>query len=54
MLLEAKADVNMKNNVSKSSSSDGVCALAESSINCVWCVLAKFEINPSYSVSLGH
>ena len=37
MLLEAKADVNMKNNVSESCSSDGVCALAESSINCVWC-----------------
>ena len=33
MLLEAKADVNMKNNVSESCSSDGVCALAES-INC--------------------
>ena len=28
ILLEAKADVNMKNNVSKSCSSDGVCALA--------------------------
>ena len=37
MLLEAKADVNMKNNVSENCSSDGVCALAESSINCVWC-----------------
>ena len=37
MLLEAKADVNMKTNVSESCSSDGVCALAESSINCVWC-----------------
>ena len=37
MLLEAKADVNMKNNVSESCSSDVVCALAESSINCVWC-----------------
>ena len=37
MLLEAKADVNMKNNVSESCSSDGVCTLAESSINCVWC-----------------
>ena len=30
MLLEAKADVNMKNNVSESCFSDGVCALAES------------------------
>ena len=28
MLLEAKADVNMKDNVSESCSSDGVCALA--------------------------
>ena len=37
MLLEAKADVNMKDNVSESCSSDGVCALAESSVNCVWC-----------------
>ena len=37
MLLEAKADVNMKNNVSESCSSDSVCALAESSINSVWC-----------------
>ena len=37
MLLEAKADVNMKDNVSESCSSDGVCALTESSINCVWC-----------------
>ena len=39
MLLEAKADVNMKNNVSESCSGDGVCvcALAGSSINCVWC-----------------
>ena len=36
MLLEAKADVDMKNNVSESCSSDGVCALAESSINCLW------------------
>ena len=38
MLLEAKADVNMKNNVSESCSSDGVRALAESSINCM-CVV---------------
>ena len=37
MLLEAKADVNMKNNVSESCFSDDVCALAESSINCLWC-----------------
>ena len=37
MLLGAKADVNMKNNVSESWSCDGGCALAESSINCVWC-----------------
>ena len=37
MLLEAKADVNMKDNVSESCSSDGVCTLAESSTNCVWC-----------------
>ena len=38
MLLEAKTDVNMKkDNVSESCSSDGVCALAESSVNCVWC-----------------
>ena len=37
MLLEAKADVNMKNNVSQSCSSDGVFTLAESNINCVWC-----------------
>ena len=37
MLLEAKADVNTKNNVSESCSSDGVYALAESSINCVCC-----------------
>ena len=37
MLLEAKADVNIKNNVSESCSSDGVCALAEPTINCVWC-----------------
>ena len=36
-LLEAKADVNMKSNVSESCSSDGVCVLAESSINCLWC-----------------
>ena len=33
MLLEAKADVNMKNNVNEICSSDGVCALAEF-INC--------------------
>ena len=37
MLLEAKADVNMKNNVSESCSSDGVCALAESIFDCVYC-----------------
>ena len=37
MLLEAKADVNMKNNVSESCSSDGVCALAESIVDCVYC-----------------
>ena len=37
MLLEAKADVNMKDNVSESCSGDSVCALADSSINCVWC-----------------
>ena len=30
MLLEAKADVNWKNNVSESCSSDGLCTLAES------------------------
>ena len=35
MLLEAKTDVNMRDNVSESCSSDGVSALAESSINCV-------------------
>ena len=29
MLLEAKADVNMKNNVNESYSSDSVCILAE-------------------------
>ena len=34
MLLEAKADINMMNYVSESCSRDGVCALAESSINC--------------------
>ena len=39
ILLEAKADVNMKKNVSESCSSDGVCALAVSSINCVWSVI---------------
>ena len=37
MLLEAKADVNMKNNVSESCSSDGVCALAGSIVDCVYC-----------------
>ena len=37
MLLEAKADVNMKTNVSESCSSDGVCALAESIVDCVYC-----------------
>ena len=37
MLLEAKADVNMKDNVSESCSSDGVCALAESIVDCVYC-----------------
>ena len=37
MLLEAKADVNEKNNVSESCSSDGVCALAESIVDCVYC-----------------
>ena len=37
MLLEAKADVNMKNNVSESCSSGGACALAESIVNCVCC-----------------
>ena len=37
MLLEAKADVNMKNNVSESYSSGGVCALAESIVDCVYC-----------------
>ena len=42
MLLEAKAGVNMRNNVSESCSSDGLCALAESSIKCtdyqLWCI----------------
>ena len=38
MLLEAKADVNIRNNVSERCSSDGVWALAESNINCVWCL----------------
>ena len=37
MLLEAKTDVNMKNNVSESCSRDGVCALAESFVDCVYC-----------------
>ena len=37
MLLEAKADVNMKDNVSESCFSDGVCALAESIVNCMYC-----------------
>ena len=37
MLVEAKADVNIKNYVSESCSSDVVCVLAESSINCLWC-----------------
>ena len=37
MLLEAKADDNMKNNVSESCSSDGVCALAKSIVDCVYC-----------------
>ena len=37
MLLEATADVKMKNNVSESCSSDGVCALAESIVDCVYC-----------------
>ena len=37
MLLEAKADINMKNNVRESCSSDGVCALAESIVDCVCC-----------------
>ena len=36
MLLEAKADVNMKNNVRESCCSDGVCALAESIVDCVY------------------
>ena len=38
MLLEAKAGVNMKDiNVSGSCFSDGVCALAESIFDCVYC-----------------
>ena len=37
MLLEAKADVNKKTNVSESCSSDGVCSLAESIVDCVYC-----------------
>ena len=37
MLLEAKADVNMKDNVSESCSSDGVCALVEFIVDCVYC-----------------
>ena len=37
MLLEAKADVNMKDNVSESCSSDGVGALTEPIIDCVYC-----------------
>ena len=37
MLLEAKADVNMKTNVSESCSSDSVGALAESIVDCVYC-----------------
>ena len=49
MLLEAKADVNMKDNVSESCSSDGVCALAESSTNrgvtkILCCGAIKFEL----------
>ena len=36
MLLEAKADVNTKTNVSESCSSDGVFALAESIVDCVY------------------
>ena len=36
MLLEAKADINMKNNVSERCSSDSVCALAESIVDCVY------------------
>ena len=39
MLLEAKADVNVKNNVRESCSSDGVCALAESIV----CTLSANE-----------
>ena len=35
MLLEAKADVNMKTNVSESCCSDGVCVLAECIVECV-------------------
>ena len=34
MLLDAKADPNIKDNVS--CSSDGVCALAESTVDCVY------------------
>ena len=37
MLLEAKADINMKDNVSESCSSDGICALAESIVDSVYC-----------------
>ena len=50
MLLEAKADVNMKNNVSESCSSDGVCALAESIVDCVCCQcqLARMQCNYRY------
>ena len=56
MLLEAKADVNMKNNVSESCSSDGVCALAESIVDCVYCqcywVQAQASVNVQTKVSV--
>ena len=35
ILLEAKADVNLKADVSESCSSDGVCALPEFIVDCV-------------------
>ena len=40
MLLEAKADVNMKNNVSESCSSDGVCTYTQLSPFYRLCVLS--------------
>ena len=42
ILLDAKADPNIKANVS--CSSDGVCALAESTVDCVLSVLMSTSV----------